>query len=400
MIHRRINYVDPPRYSYGGSILSGAASGAATGSMFGPWGTAIGAVAGGAMGYFKENKLQSAQDEQKRKEEELIAKQQLFLNKQADRQILSQFPTYGVNQSFFKYGGNIGDPPRVKAYNDSLYAYNTYINAKKFIENNPILNRNDYDILINMPETQVPLKIKNISPIDLDLVNPNKNFPENNFITGENGENTDTPRIVIPQYKKPINNPAQKIKKLPSKQATLLNNDKIPAPNYKNVSIFNLTKENTTSISGKNHGYYDSRSKNKDWGTLTDETGKTINISYEELDKMSDQEIKDFFGSFKNQEFYADRFIQERNKRNKKSLGGYTTPQYEAEGNEVIEHSANLFKKPKVFSGGNLKKLSNTTSVIEGKSHAEGGIPMSGGERIFSDKLPAPIQLLKLSKKL
>lgn len=182
MIHRRINYVDPPRYSYGGSILSGAASGAATGSMFGPWGTAIGAVAGGAMGYFKENKLQSAQDEQKRKEEELIAKQQLFLNKQADRQILSQFPTYGVNQSFFKFGGK---------------------------------------------------------------------------------------------------------------------------PN----------------------------------------------------------------------------------------------PQYEAEGNEVIEHSANPFEKPKTI-GGKLERLSNTTSKIKGKSHAEGGIPMSGGDRIFSDRLPAPIQFLKQAKKL
>lgn len=35
-----------------GSALSGAASGAAAGSAFGPWGTGIGAVLGGAGGYF------------------------------------------------------------------------------------------------------------------------------------------------------------------------------------------------------------------------------------------------------------------------------------------------------------------------------------------------------------
>lgn len=40
----------PTYRNRGAGALGGAASGAATGSMFGPWGTAIGAVAGGLMG--------------------------------------------------------------------------------------------------------------------------------------------------------------------------------------------------------------------------------------------------------------------------------------------------------------------------------------------------------------
>lgn len=39
-----------------GSAVSGAASGAATGSMFGPWGTAAGAIIGGAAGLFGSGK--------------------------------------------------------------------------------------------------------------------------------------------------------------------------------------------------------------------------------------------------------------------------------------------------------------------------------------------------------
>ncbi|NUY33300.1 tail fiber domain-containing protein [Paraburkholderia sp. JPY303] len=47
-----------PYYSnQGAGALGGAASGAAMGSMFGPWGTGIGAVAGGLMGAFSDRRL-------------------------------------------------------------------------------------------------------------------------------------------------------------------------------------------------------------------------------------------------------------------------------------------------------------------------------------------------------
>lgn len=49
----------PYYQNQGAGALGGAASGAAMGSMFGPWGTGIGAVAGGLMGAFSDRRLKA-----------------------------------------------------------------------------------------------------------------------------------------------------------------------------------------------------------------------------------------------------------------------------------------------------------------------------------------------------
>jgi hypothetical protein len=51
------------------NVLGGAAQGAKMGSMFGPWGTAIGAVAGGIFGGIKQRKAKAAQMEEEKKNE-------------------------------------------------------------------------------------------------------------------------------------------------------------------------------------------------------------------------------------------------------------------------------------------------------------------------------------------
>ena len=296
MIHRRINYVDPPKYSYGGSILSGAGSGAALGSSIMPgWGTLIGGVIGAGAGFFKEKSSQNAEDKQKKREEELVAKQQLFLNKQADRQILSQFPVYGVNQSFFKYGGNTGNPP--DGINDVLLG-NVHF-TPKFTPSRFNLAKNG----AVSGKWSVPKGIKTFKGVaNVDVIFPLLD-------------------ILRQEYE--------------------IRNSENP----------------------------------KETRKLIEERGNRA------VKRLSDPDNPLY------QESEILRF------------GGTPNPEYEAEGGEIIEHSANPLKKPKT-SGGKLEKLSNTTSKIKGKSHEKGGIPMSGGDRIFSDKLPAPLQLLKLSKKL
>lgn len=63
---------------YGGLVAlgQGAASGAATGSMFGPWGTAIGGLAGGAIGGLS-HLFSDDDEEKKRKEAEAQARAQM-----------------------------------------------------------------------------------------------------------------------------------------------------------------------------------------------------------------------------------------------------------------------------------------------------------------------------------
>jgi len=102
--------INPQEYSYGGSILSGAGGMAGIGmTIGGPVGAAIGGLAGGAMGFFKERATKQAELEAQRLQSEQIAKQQGQMNMQADRSILSSFPTNGVNQSYFEKGGSIGN---------------------------------------------------------------------------------------------------------------------------------------------------------------------------------------------------------------------------------------------------------------------------------------------------
>jgi hypothetical protein len=71
-----------------------------------------------------------------------------------------------------------------------------------------------------------------------------------------------------------------------------------------------------------------------------------------------------------------------------KALGGSTimahggSPQYEAEGGEVIQG-----KNPQVYNGGNLKQISEDSFKIEGNSHENGGVAMSGGDYVYSDRI-------------
>jgi hypothetical protein len=102
-----------PKKNLGG-ILSGVGSGAAMGSAFPGIGTAIGAVAGGVMGLLQSNAQKRQLERQKQLEAEAIRKQQMFMDRQVDRQIMSSFPTHGVNQSYFaKYGGDVPSGERI-----------------------------------------------------------------------------------------------------------------------------------------------------------------------------------------------------------------------------------------------------------------------------------------------
>lgn len=57
-------------------------------------------------------------------------------------------------------------------------------------------------------------------------------------------------------------------------------------------------------------------------------------------------------------------------------------PVYEAEGGEVIEGG-----QPQAFQGGQVSPNSSNAGMIEGNSHGNGGVKMSGGKRIYSDSL-------------
>lgn len=57
-------------------------------------------------------------------------------------------------------------------------------------------------------------------------------------------------------------------------------------------------------------------------------------------------------------------------------------PEYEAEGGEVIVGGT-----PKVYNGGNLKQISEDSFKIEGNSHENGGVAMSGGDYVYSDRI-------------
>lgn len=71
------------------------------------------------------------------------------------------------------------------------------------------------------------------------------------------------------------------------------------------------------------------------------------------------------------------------------SMGGSPVPDYIAEGGEVVDFVAD--NVPQAGRFGNLQRLSSGTAKIEGDSHDDpsGGVEMTGGERVFSDRLYA-----------
>ena len=70
--------------------------------------------------------------------------------------------------------------------------------------------------------------------------------------------------------------------------------------------------------------------------------------------------------------------------------GGLLKPQYEAEDQEVVDGGI-----PQAFNGGEVKQNSSTAGKIEGNTHEQGGVELSGGERVFSDRLYVDSNFLK-----
>lgn len=69
------------------------------------------------------------------------------------------------------------------------------------------------------------------------------------------------------------------------------------------------------------------------------------------------------------------------------AAGGAVTPTYEAEGGEVIEHPQSPVA---VAAGGGLVPITQDMSAIVGRKHEQGGVPMTGGEFIYSDQIFLP----------
>ncbi len=65
-------------------------------------------------------------------------------------------------------------------------------------------------------------------------------------------------------------------------------------------------------------------------------------------------------------------------------------PVYEAEGGEVIDGG-----NPNTLNGGRISPNSSTSGKIIGNSHSNGGVKMTGGEKIYSDRLTVDASFLK-----
>jgi hypothetical protein len=71
-------YMDLPEYGMGGDIVAGAASGASLGTLFGPVGTGIGAVIGGATGIIGSEKKRKLKEGIERRQEHALDVQKAF----------------------------------------------------------------------------------------------------------------------------------------------------------------------------------------------------------------------------------------------------------------------------------------------------------------------------------
>ena len=65
----------------------------------------------------------------------------------------------------------------------------------------------------------------------------------------------------------------------------------------------------------------------------------------------------------------------------RKAYGG---PTYEAEGQEVVDYANGGY--PFVYGQGSITNQTSNSGKINGPSHAQGGVDMSGGEYIYSDR--------------
>lgn len=375
-----------PKKSYGGSILSNAGSMAATGfTIGGPIGAGIGAGIGGVLGLLQEKAKRNELAKQKQLETEAVRKEQLFINRQNDRQIMSNFPTYGVNQSYFAKGGEINktqkptedqkkqvqeyidkqntDKSGEEQYNRTLDYLNDPFNAER-------LSKNISEVYEIIKKAGIPLAAavtSNILPAKLlpyfksYLLSEGISYADNNDLPAE-ASNVVYNKIIKPQN-------------YTSEFAGGIVDFKQAYSDFKEGNILPSYKEGKTnqgavlnSLFGLS-GVIEIPDKYKQIPIL----GKIANVdNFVEKTKLVGDLLDVGTG------------VHSTLKKEKR-FGGNTTPQYEAEDEEVVQF--NQFDKPKVHDTGYLQQHSSTTATIKGKSHEQGGEDMSGGERIFSDKV-------------
>ena len=78
------------------------------------------------------------------------------------------------------------------------------------------------------------------------------------------------------------------------------------------------------------------------------------------------------------------------NKKISKFADGGELPQYEVEGGEVVQGDAQLQSS---------KKIASDLHHVTGATHEEGGVVGQGGERVFSNRLNIPVELLAVLRK-
>jgi hypothetical protein len=83
-----------------------------------------------------------------------------------------------------------------------------------------------------------------------------------------------------------------------------------------------------------------------------------------------------------------------------RAYGGSAAPDYIAEGEEVVDFRPG--NVPQAGKFGTLSRLSSNTAKINGDSHDDpsGGVEMTGGDRVFSDRLPLPSGFISKLRKL
>jgi hypothetical protein len=98
----------------------------------------------------------------------------------------------------------------------------------------------------------------------------------------------------------------------------------------------------------------------------------------------------------------TDEMLKQEKKIKAKSMamGGTGLPDYIAEGEEVVDFGPG--NVPQAGKFGTLSRLSSNTAKINGDSHDDpsGGVEMTGGDRVFSDRLPLPSGFISKLRKL
>ncbi len=102
--------------------------------------------------------------------------------------------------------------------------------------------------------------------------------------------------------------------------------------------------------------------------------------------------LRSAIGSGYSQTGYKDVMMRKYGGRLKYGNGGVTNPQYEVEGDEVIEGQ-------NVELEGQEKLASNMTKAI-GPSHENGGVDGTGGEVVYSDRMEVSKQALEILNKM